>query len=132
MPLDSLSLSTFLPAPPAQVWSAWVDGDQHAAMTGAGATGDARVGGAFTAWDGYIEGTNLVLESPTRIVQAWRTSQFAPTDADSRLEIHLAPEGDGTRLTLVHSGIPAGQGQSYEGGWEEHYFQPMRAFFARD
>jgi activator of HSP90 ATPase len=130
MPFDVVDVSTLLPVAPEEVWAAWVDGPRHTAMTGAPATCDARPGGAFTAWDGYNRGTNLVLEPSHRIVQSWRTSQFSATDADSRLEILITSEDGGTRIRLLHTNIPAGQGPSYAAGWEQYYFAPMRRYFA--
>ncbi len=99
-------------------------------MTGGAATSEPEVGGACTAWDGYIEGRYLELESPRRIVQTWRTSEF-PSDApDSRLEVRLEAVEGGTRITFVHAGIPEGQGSSYEQGWVDHYLEPMAANLA--
>jgi hypothetical protein len=34
-------------------------------------------------------------------------------------------------LTLVHSDVPDDQRDYEEGGWEENYFEPMRAYFAK-
>ena len=127
---DSIELSTVLPAPPDRVYAAWLSSDEHTAMTGGGAEIDPRVGGAHSAWDGYITGTTLELEPEHRIVQAWRTVEFPADSPDSRLEIVLEPADGGTRLTLKHSGIPAGQGASYESGWIENYFDPMRDYFS--
>jgi activator of HSP90 ATPase len=64
-------------------------------------------------------------------VQSWRTSEFAEGDADSRLEVLLAPVKRGTNVTLRHSNIPAGQGASYKSGWVEHYFAPMKEYFGK-
>ena len=71
------------------------------------------------------------LKPYSRIVQAWRTGEFAESDPDSRLEIRLEAVGEGTRLTLEHSNIPSGQAESYKAGWEEWYFAPMREYFKR-
>jgi activator of HSP90 ATPase len=114
---------------PEDVFDAWVDGPKHAAMTGAAAQSDARAGGRFTAWDGYIEGTHVELDRPRRIVQRWRSAEFPEGAPDSRLEVRLDEASAGTRITIVHSDIPNGQGAQYEAGWAEHYFDPMRAFF---
>lgn len=131
MKTDSLRLSVVVPTDPATLWAAWLDGERHAAMTGAPATGEPRVGARFTAWEGYIEGETLELEPPRRIVQSWRTSEFPVGAPSARLELELIEVADGTQLTLVHTRIPAGQGERYETGWEEFYFAPMRAWFGR-
>jgi uncharacterized protein YndB with AHSA1/START domain len=131
---DSFEISTVLPAPPARVYAAWLSSAEHAAMTGGSAGGsadiDPRVGGAYSAWDGYITGTTLELEPDRRIAQTWRTVEFPADSPDSRLEIVLDPVDGGTRITLKHSGIPAGQGASYESGWVENYFEPMQSYFS--
>jgi activator of HSP90 ATPase len=131
MATETIHASTVLAASPKAIYDAWLDGDAHAAMTGGGATGEPRVGTAFTAWDDYITGTHLELQPARRIVQAWRSTQFPASAGNSRVIVVLDAEGAGTRITIVHTDIPTGQGASYESGWEKHYFGPMRAYFAK-
>ena len=128
MSLDDIEVEGLVPASPERIYAAWINTDLHAAMTGAAASCDPEIGGAFTAWDGYISGRTLELEPHRRIVQAWRTAQFPEDAADSRLEITLSAEGDGTRVKFRHTGIPAGQGVLYEKGWVGHYLEPMTAW----
>jgi uncharacterized protein YndB with AHSA1/START domain len=131
MPFDSLEVSTLLPATPERIYEAWLDGAQHAAFTGADATGEAAVGARFTAWDGYIEGSNVELRPPSRIIQRWRTTEFPADAPDSTLTVVLEPVGDAsTRLTLLQTDIPEGQGESYRQGWQDSYFEPMRRYFS--
>lgn len=125
------TVSTTLPTDPEKVFRAWLSTEGHTAMTGSPAKVEPRVGGSFMAWDGYITGKTLELKPYTRIVQAWRTSEFSDGDPDSKIEILLEAVKGSTKLTLTHSNIPEGQADSYEGGWEESYFAPMRAYFAR-
>jgi activator of HSP90 ATPase len=114
-----------------RLYGAWLDSAAHSAFTGSPAQIDPQIGGRFSAWGGYIEGTTLELEPYRRIVQTWRTTEFPEGSADSRLEVLLEEAGLGqTRLTLLHSEIPEGQGQGYLQGWEEFYFQPMLANFS--
>jgi uncharacterized protein YndB with AHSA1/START domain len=54
-------LSCTLPASPEAVYDAWLDSAEHSAMTGAGAKINNRVGGAYSAWDGYITGKTVEL-----------------------------------------------------------------------
>jgi len=131
MATDQFEVETTLPAPPAAVYRAWLTGAEHARMTGGAATCRPTAGSRFTAWDGYIEGRNLELEPGRRILQSWRSSEFPEDAPDSRLEVLLRAEGGGTRLVLRHSEIPRGQGASYRKGWSEHYFEPMKQYFAK-
>jgi len=126
----AFTVTTVLPADPEKVFRAWLSSEGHAAMTGSPAKVAPRVGGTFTAWDGYITGKTLELRPYSRIVQAWRTSEFAEEDPDSRIEVQIEPAKGGAKLTLRHSNIPQGQADSYESGWEESYFAPMREYFS--
>ena len=47
-----------------------------------------------------------------------------------RSGIELAPTRTGARLTLTHSGVPDGQTSYENGGWQDNYFAPMKAYFA--
>ncbi len=98
-------------------------------MTGSSATSEAKKGGAFSAWDGYITGKHLVLEPGKRIVQSWRTTEFPPSAPDSTVEIRLSRVPRGTKLSLLQSDIPDGQSDMYSEGWLEHYFDPMTRYF---
>lgn len=128
--MTGFRLTTTLPAKPAAVYRAWLNSNAHCAMTGAAATASDKEGGRFTAWDGYISGKNLALKPEWCIVQAWRTSQFAANDPDSRLELCIHPSGSGSELLLIHTDIPPDQMAGYESGWVTHYFEPMKKYFA--
>ncbi|KAA3623481.1 MAG: hypothetical protein DWQ02_24455 [Bacteroidetes bacterium] len=110
------------------IYNAWLSSEGHTAMTG----GEARItdqpGDEFTAWDGYISGKNLELTPPSRILQSWRTTEFEDQEEDSVLEIILKDKDGQTEITLIHSNLPA-HGEQYKKGWDDHYFQPMSAYF---
>ena len=128
--LESIEVSTVLPATPQRLYTAWLNADEHTAMTGGNkAMIDPTLGGEHTAWDGYIWGENFELEPFSRIVQSWRSAEFPKGSIDSRLEIRFEKVVGGTKLTLIHSDIPAGQGDDYKSGWDESYFQPMKKYF---
>ncbi|HTB45485.1 MAG TPA: SRPBCC domain-containing protein [Acetobacteraceae bacterium] len=123
------TLNATIPATPRQIYDAWLDSDGHSGMTGGKATASPAEGGAFTAWDGYISGRNLVLEPGRRIVQSWRTTRFIAADPDSQIEVLLAPVEGGTLVTLHHTNVPDGHTGYQDGGWQDHYFQPMKRWF---
>jgi activator of HSP90 ATPase len=131
-PTKTIRQSEFFPSVKrGQIYDALLDGRKHSDMTGAKATGEASVGAKFTAWDGYISGTNLELESGKRIVQEWQTSEWPESAAPSRLEWTFVEKDDGTEVTMVHSDVPALQAESYRQGWIDYYWTPMKAFFAK-
>ena len=130
MSTESITLWEIFPASPREIYDAWLS-SAHGKMVGSTATVDPRVGGAFTAWDGYIRGTTLELEPYRRIVQAWRTTEFSAAHPDSRLELLLEQVEGGTRLTIRHTEIPEGQSASLEQGWIDNYYRPMKEYFAR-
>ena len=127
---DSFELSIDLPAAANEIYSAWLSSEGHSALTGSPAEVDGRVGGKFSAWDGYITGETLELESGLRILQVWRTTEFPEDAPNSVIEILLLPAPDGTRLTLIHTEIPEGQADSYRQGWQDFYFAPMLKYFS--
>ncbi len=111
-----------------QVYAAWLDSDEHSAMTGSPARVSASVGGKFEAWDGYIRGKNLKLEPSNRILQLWRTSEFEDSDEDSMLEVLFESVEYGTQIKIRHTQLPE-HGMQYQQGWRDAYFAPMKTYF---
>jgi uncharacterized protein YndB with AHSA1/START domain len=127
----AFTLTTTIPASAQEIYDAWLDSHAHSQMTGGEASMTDEVGAEVTAWNGYITGRNLALVPAERIVQAWRTTKFTDEHEDSIITLTLEEVDDGTLLTLVHSNVPDGQ-TSYEGGgWQQHYFEPMKAYFSK-
>jgi uncharacterized protein YndB with AHSA1/START domain len=130
MPLESLELSTLIAASPDDVYAAWMSAKGHAAFTGAAATVTPRVGNRHTAWDGYIHGWVLKVGPGRRAVFSWRTTDFAPADYDSVVELSVERAKEGARVKLYHWEIPEGQGERYAKGWQDFYFEPLAKHFA--
>ena len=127
----SITQKVVIPALPEEVYDAFIDAKKHAAFTGAKATSDAKVGGEFTAWDGYITGKNLELEKGKRIVQEWITTEWPDGYEPSRLELTFRKVKDGTELTMVHSNVPAEQADEYKQGWIDNYWDPLKDYFTK-
>ncbi|MEK7460739.1 MAG: SRPBCC family protein [Patescibacteria group bacterium] len=124
----TIDQTVIIPATPEEVYRAYTDPEEHAAFTGAEASGEAKVGEPFTAWGGYIEGTYLELVPNQKIVQEWSTSEWPEGYPPSRLEITLTPHPDGTELHLVQTEVPTEQAPDYEDGWHTSYWQPLTAY----
>ncbi len=129
---DAFEVETVIAAEPQRVFSAWMDGREHAAFTGGGeAVVEPWAGGRFIAWNGYIHGILLGVEEGRRIVQTWRTSEFPPEFRDSRVVIEFEPARGGTRVVVRHSDLPPSHLKKYEKGWTEHYLKPLVRYFAK-
>jgi activator of HSP90 ATPase len=113
-----------------EVFKGWLDSKTHSDFTGgAAAKMSASEGGTFTAYDGYITGTNVEIFPYKKIVQKWRTTEFAQDDEDSLLEILFTQKDDYTLVSFSHSNIPDGEGENYKKGWKEHYFAFMKKYY---
>jgi activator of HSP90 ATPase len=85
---------------------------------------DARPGGAFTLFGGYITGFNLELVSDSRLVQAWRSAGWNPGEY-SIARFVLQSRGAATRLVFDHTGFPAADAAHLAAGWQGNYWTPL-------
>ena len=115
---------------PMELYDAFLDSRTHSTMTGARARASGRVGGAWTAWDGSLSGTNLALVPGERIVQSWRGFDFPPGQ-HSTVTLKFSRAGSATRVDLRQTGVPEDLVASYDEGWREFYWRPMNAYFGR-
>jgi uncharacterized protein YndB with AHSA1/START domain len=118
-------------ASPLEVYEAYADPKKHAAFTGTGVTGTPKMGGKFTAGDGYISGKYIKLEPGRRIEHEWTTTEWPAGYPPSIVELTLRPKGNGTELKMVHSKVPAEQVEYYAEGWEKYYWVPLKKYFEK-
>lgn len=98
----TIHLEQYIPHPPSRVWEALTDPALHARWW---AAGDVRpvVGHRFTLDMGPWgqQPCEVLAAEPERLL----SYSFAPGTLDTAITWRLAPEGEGTRLTLEHSGF---------------------------
>ena len=126
----NFTLTTLIPASPQEIYEAWLDTVTHSEMTGVEALMSDEIGAEVSAHDGYITGRNLELVPGERIVQSWRTADFADEHGDSVIAVTLEDADGGALLTLLHSNVPDEQTSYERGGWQEYYFEPMKRYFS--
>jgi activator of HSP90 ATPase len=118
-------------ASPQEVYDAYVNEKKHSEFTGSTASGTARKGAKFEAWDGYITGKFLELEKGKRVVQEWKTSEWPAGYPPSMLELKFRGRRGKTELTMIHSKVPAEQVKKYSEGWVESYWDPLKEYFGQ-
>jgi activator of HSP90 ATPase len=119
-----------LNATPSEVYDAIMDSKNHSEFTNASARISKDVGGTFSVYDGYATGKNLELISGKKIVQTWRTTEWAKNDV-SKVAFLLTKIKNGTRLTFTQSGVPDKHYKSIKQGWKDFYWQPLKAMFEK-
>jgi activator of HSP90 ATPase len=116
-------------AKPVQVYRAFLNAKIHSQFTGSKATGKARIGSKFTAWDGYISGKTVGLTIGKRIVQEWRTTEFPDKYPSSILDLTFKAKKGDTQIFMIHSRVPRSQTARYREGWISSYWDPLREYF---
>ena len=116
--------------PPARVYAALLDEKQFSAFSGAPAKIGKSEGDVFSLFGGAITGRNLELTPDRRVVQAWRSSDWAQ-GLYSVIRFELTPVGQGTHLAFDQVGYPLSDYANLVSGWHSHYWEPMKKYFAK-
>jgi len=117
-------------AAPHEVYEALMDSKKHSKFTGGEAVISRKVGGKFTAYDGYAEGVNLELVPDIKIVQSWRASDW-PDGQYSKATFVLQEIPGGTRLAFTQTDVPAEFAADVAQGWKDYYWAPMKAMLEK-
>jgi uncharacterized protein YndB with AHSA1/START domain len=130
----SIHQETFIGAPPQQVFELLTRGSLFSAATGQPAEITDREGDSFSLFGGRVEGRQIELVPGQRVVQAWRFGTAHPSAWEpgvySTVRFTLEPAGDGTRLVIDHTGIPAEWIEHISLGYPTFYQDPIAKFFA--
>lgn len=118
-------------ATPKELYEIFVDPKKLSDATGGKATGSGKVGGKFTAWNGYISGKHLGLVPGQLIVQSWRANEFKKGDKDSILILAFQKTGGGTELTMTHAVVPDKLAPHFKTGWYESYWNPIKKYLKK-
>ncbi len=102
----------------------------HAAFTGESARISRRIGGLFSAYNGYCSGKTIELIPDQKIVQLWRASDW-PADVYSTVVYEFMPTAKGTRLVVTQSGVPQEFVASIAEGWKEFYWDKIKSYIDR-
>ena len=112
-------------ASPHDVYEALMDSRKHSEFTGGKAVISRKIGGKFTAYDGYAEGANLELVKDKKIMQKWRADDW-PEGHYSTVTFELKKVEVGTKLKFTQTGVPEDQYGQIGDGWVEFYWDDMK------
>ncbi len=125
--LDVIERVIDIAASPETVFALLTDPEQYVRWKGRTAKLEPRTGGVFDV--GFADGGRALGEYvevvPNRRVVftwGWDSPRSVVRPGGSTVEIDLEPRGKGTRLRLVHRGLPASERASHTEGWD--FFLP--------
>ena len=123
---DAIEHVIDIAASPETVFRLLTDPSEYVRWKGRLADLDARPGGRFhvSFADTAVRGEYLEVVPNRRVVftWGWDAPGAAVGPGGSTVQIDLEPRGTGTRLRLVHRGLPAAEVASHAAGWD--YFLP--------
>jgi uncharacterized protein YndB with AHSA1/START domain len=121
-------------ASPETVFEFFTDPAKAVQWMGESATLDPRPGGIYRLTmsnDWIVLGEYVEVDPPRRVVftWGWEGDMAATPPGTSTVEVDLMPDGEGTLVRLVHSGLPNEESTaSHRAGWEK--FLPRLAAVA--
>jgi len=124
--MSTIEKDYFLAVPPALVWEALTEPIQINAW-GAGPNAEITLeeGGVFNLWDGDIHGTVQDFDVEKRLVQEWYTNGY---EYATEVTFTLDAEEDGTRLSIIQTGVAEEDLEEFDRGWDEYYVGPLKEF----
>ena len=117
-------------ASPETVWELLVDPEKAALWMGLQIWSEPKEGGLYRVEviPGHIaRGEFVEVDPPRRLVHTWgwEGDDNPVPPGSTTIEYELTPEGDGTLLKVVHSGLPTAESAASHGhGWD-HYFDRL-------
>jgi uncharacterized protein YndB with AHSA1/START domain len=122
--------SIFIEADPEEVFDHFTRPDALVRWMGDRAILDPRAGGEFTVFfeDRCVRGRYVEIDRPRRLVISWgREGSREMPPFSSTLEVVFSREANGTRVNIVHHGLPASETARHALGWR-HYLGRLRVF----
>ncbi len=117
----------YIKTTPERLWEAITDPDLRAKYNfGVGVVSDWTPGSPYEgihpmAPGALLEGENLEVDPPRRLVQSFRAlwSDDAKNEGTSRVTWEIEPVGDSCRLTVTHDQLREGANAEIYGGWPQ-------------
>jgi Activator of Hsp90 ATPase homolog 1-like protein len=116
---------------PERLYQVYVTAEEHARATGQPAAIEAREGGAFSAYGGYLTGEFIRLVPGKLVMQFWRSKHFKESDGDAILSIAFRQNEYGQAETeLLLTSVPDDMTRHDNSSWNYFYWEPFRAYLS--
>jgi len=127
--MAELEREIVIDATPETIWPFLTEADRHLEWDGTDAELDPRAGGVYRVlvageYQSAGEFVEVVPHEKVVFTFGWEQEGNPITPGSTTVEITLHPEGDKTRLRLVHRGLPEDAVDDHIGGWS-HYLDRL-------
>eukprot|EP00029_Vermamoeba_vermiformis_P006392 TRINITY_DN2490_c0_g1_i1.p1 TRINITY_DN2490_c0_g1~~TRINITY_DN2490_c0_g1_i1.p1 ORF type:complete len:335 (-),score=90.40 TRINITY_DN2490_c0_g1_i1:69-1073(-) len=110
------------------LFETFFDSGRISAFTASPAQISRDVGATFNMFRGSVTGSNVAVDLNKKIVQKWRFQSW-PENHFSELTMNFDNEDGTTVLHLVQTSIPDNDFERTVQGWEQNFWQRMKAIF---
>ncbi len=129
MKTASIKQTVTLEAAPEVIYNLLMDAKKHAAFTGGKVKMDPKINGAFSVFDGYVQGFNIDLVPAKKIIQFWNFQEDGwPENHYSVCTFELEDLGNQTKLHFHQSNVPVHKVDELKAGWKQYYWQAMKDY----
>ncbi len=123
-------MSVSIKAKPSEVFHALTDSKTILKWSGQRGKAEAKIGGKFELFDGWVKGKVLAFQKAKKLSYTWHPEDWDETAEASIVRYTFSATKDGTKIVLKHSGFPDEQAKKeHQGGWTKHVFAPLKGFF---
>lgn len=126
----SILMNVTFKAKPAEVFDALTDSKSILRWSGQRGKVEAKIGGKFEMFDGWVRGKVLAYQQGKALAYTWHPDDWNTEAEPSIVRYSFSPTKSGTKVVLKHSGFPDERAKKeHHGGWTEHVFKPLKGFF---
>jgi activator of HSP90 ATPase len=125
----AIHLEATFRVPAERIYELLTDGARFSTLVNRRGRGGAAEGAWFSLFGDQLEGRQIELIRPERVVQAWRLSEWEQ-GVYSIVRFTLTQEGAGTRVVVDQDGYPANFHDALASNWRPMYFEPMAKHFS--
>lgn len=136
--VEAVEVEVRIGASPETVFDFFVDPKLMVQWMGRAVDVDPRPGGRFRNEirdDTVASGEYVAVEPPRRVVFTWGWEGGGPSvdPGESTVEVLLDPDGDGTKVRLIHHGLPDAESARKHGhGWRHYLGRLAKAGVGED
>jgi len=125
---DSFTLTEKFMCSPTDLFECFIDNARVKAYAGGDATVSREKGGKFRLFGGSVEGENIEVDYPKKLVQKWRFNTW-PDGHYSTVTISLEEKNGKTICHLTQAGVPQEDKERTEKGWSINFWTRIKGIF---